>query len=156
MTVRVIGCGQPSAGDDGVGFAVITALIDEELPGSPELLRALDASELLPLLEHATRVVIVDAAVGLEPGAVRVCSPTELAELAPSRVSSHGLGVEQAIALARILAPTAACRDVQIVAIGIHRPERYALALSPEVSAAVPRAVATVRGCLEAPALYRS
>jgi hydrogenase maturation protease len=152
MTVRVVCCGQPCAGDDGVGFAVLDALAHEALPGSPELHRALDAAALLPLLEGASRVVIVDAALGAEPGVVRVCSPEHLAELVPSRVSSHGLGVGQAIELARVLAPGASCRDVRIVAILIHQPERYAIALSPQAAAAVPRAVAAVRACLEAPA----
>jgi hydrogenase maturation protease len=149
----VIGCGQAAAGDDAIGFAVLDALAHESLPGAPELHRALDATALLPLLEGVSRVVIVDAALGLEPGAVRVCAPHEISELGAGRVSSHGLGIGQAIELAQTLAPAAACRDVRIVAIGIHPPARYAFALSVEAAAAVPRAVAAVRVCLEAPAL---
>jgi hydrogenase maturation protease len=150
VTARVVCCGQACAGDDAVGFAVFDALAEQALPGSAELHRALDAAALLPLLDGASRLVIVDAALGLEPGAVRICSPEDLAELSPSRVSSHGLGVGQAIELGRMLARGVACSDVRIVAIGIQRPERYELALSPEAASAVPRAVAAVRACLEA------
>ena len=153
MTARVIACGQAAAGDDAVGFAVLDALAQEALPGAPELHRALDATALVPLLEGVRRVVIVDAALGLEPGTVRVCSPREILELGSGRVSSHGLGVGQVIELAQTLDPAGACRDVRIVAVGIHPPTGYAFALSAEASAAVPRAVAAIRGCLEAPAL---
>ncbi len=138
--VRIIGLGQPVAGDDGVGVAVIEALGADALPGDVELITARDASELVDLLEGCERAVVVDAAVGGgPPGSVRVLEPSALAALSYSPVSSHGLGVAETLELVRVLSPGAASH-VRVVAISIDAPRRYAGELSAPVQAAVCRA----------------
>ncbi len=113
-------------------------------PATFELLQARDASELVDLLEGCERAVIVDAAVGVDPpGCVRVLEPTGLAALSSSPVSSHGIGVAEALQLTRVLSPGAA-PWVRVVAIGIDAPRRYAGELSPPVQAAVCRARDTI------------
>jgi hydrogenase maturation protease len=142
MKQRVIACGQPAAGDDGVGFVVLGALERENLPAEVELCRARDTVALLPLLERAERILIVDAALGPEPGEMRVLDPCQVDASAPSGVSSHGIGVRQAVELARALNPAEVAPEIAILAVGIARPTEYALGLSPRVARAVPSAVA--------------
>ncbi len=126
----IIGLGQLAAGDDAVGLLVARALGARECA---------DASLVLALLEDQ-RVVIVDAVVGGgAPGDVLELDPAALAT-GPQPVSTHGLGVAEAIAMARTLYGTI---DVAIVGIVIER--RTGDELSPAVAAAVPRAVELAR-----------
>lgn len=140
MRARVIGLGQAAAGDDGVGLAVVRALRGRDLPTGVEVLHLPDPSALTELLDAKVPLVIVDAVLGAPPGEVVELTPNELATRAPGRVSSHGLGVTGAMALARVLNVEADLPLVRIVAVTIARPAGYQEGLSTEVAAAVPRA----------------
>ncbi len=65
MRARVIALGQPAAGDDGVGLAVLEALRARNIEGV-ELCAVAEATAMIPLLEITTPVIVVDAAVGAE------------------------------------------------------------------------------------------
>ncbi len=142
---RVIALGQSAAGDDGVGLAVLDALRGT---AEVELVHAAEDSALVSLLATPVPVVLVDAVVGGRPGEVVELEAEELAASGVRPVSTHGLGVGRAIALARVLTPEAVSPAIRIVGITIARPARYAQRLSPEVAAAVPRAAARVRAGL--------
>jgi hydrogenase maturation protease len=137
---RVIGLGQAAAGDDQVGLAVIEHLRGAGAPDDVELLTAAEPSALLPLLETPAPVVLVDAVLTAPAGEVLVLEPEELEQRGLSTMSTHGLGVVQAVALARLLSPAAVSPSIHIVGVSISRPERFQQGLSPEVAAAVPRA----------------
>jgi hydrogenase maturation protease len=145
MKARIIGLGQQAAGDDAVGLAVLDWLrtrraASDRLLEEVELMVAAEASALVPLLETPAEVVVVDAMLDLPPGEVREFAPEDLARGGPQPLSSHGVGVGQAIALARLLAPETVSPSIRIVAVTVMRPERYEHGLSPVVAAAVPRA----------------
>ena len=146
MTVRtrVIGLGEPAAGDDGVGRAVLARLREDGVPLGVELLEVRDPSEIVPLLAGGAPVIVVDAIVGATPGEVLDLLPDDLAEQGALPVSTHGLGVLQAIELARVL-NDAPASVVRIVGIAIDRPTRQGAGLSPPVAAAVARATERVR-----------
>ena len=146
MTVRarVIALGQAAAGDDGVGFAVLEALRQRGTPEGVELLQAADASAIISLLETSAPVVLVDAALGPPPGDVLELSPDELSDQGLHPVSSHGMGLAQAVELAAVLAPERVSRSIRVVAVAIARPDRYRHGLSPAIAAAVPRAAERV------------
>jgi hydrogenase maturation protease len=132
----VVGIGQPRAGDDGVGIAVARALAARGI----EVRESADAAILLSLLEERRRVVLVDAVVGGgEVGDVLHVGPEALA-LRGAPLSSHGVGVAQAIALSRALYGDEAARGVDVVAVVIERPRGLVEGLSPAVADAVPRA----------------
>lgn len=141
MRARVIGLGQAAAGDDGVGLVVLRSLRERGLPSGVELHEVGEPSALVALLSGETPVIVVDAVLGDSVGEVLELSPDELGEHAPVRLSSHGLGVTEAIGLARALAEGCSPPEIRIVAVTIARPERYQQGLSPGVAAAVPRAV---------------
>jgi hydrogenase maturation protease len=150
MGVRIIGLGQPVAGDDGVGIAIVRRLREQGVPPGAELCEVPEPTALIPLLATHAPVVLVDAAVGgRRPGEVLVLTPDAFAGGRAVPLSTHGLGVLQAVELARTLTPEAVSRRIQIVAVTIVRPARHGDGLSPEVAAAVPRAVAAVRALAE-------
>ncbi len=137
--VCIIGLGQPAAGDDGVGPAVVEALALLPLPEDVALATTSDASLLVDLLASCGHAVVVDAAVGAgPPGSVHVLEPAGLAMFSGHPLSSHGIGVAQALELARAVLGHAAPR-VSIVAIGIEAPRRPVSGLSRVVQAAIPQ-----------------
>jgi len=101
----VIGIGNPDRGDDGVGPAVARRL-RARAPDGVELLETDgEASRLLELLAGADVAWLVDAAVsGAAAGTIRRLDPIA-APLPRSlfAVSSHGLGLAEAVELARAL-----------------------------------------------------
>ena len=142
MTVRVIGIGQQAAGDDAVGLRVIAALRQRPSSGI-EFHSVRDPSALIELLEGADRVIVVDALVGRPPGSIHVLDLESLSLAPPSGLSSHGLGVAQAIALAfEVLSQPP--RELKVVAVGIEQPRRHSSTLSSAVADAVTRAAETV------------
>ena len=134
----IVGIGQLAAGDDGVGLAVARELAVRGFA----VRESADASILLALLEAGHRVVVVDAvAGGGPPGSVMQLDPAALGT-GPTPLSSHGIGVAEAIVLARTLYGDAAVARLAIVGIAIERPAAHAVGLSPAVAAAVSPAAA--------------
>jgi hydrogenase maturation protease len=149
VATRVIAMGQTAAGDDGVGFAVLDRLRQDGVPADVELLRAEEDAALVDLLRTRRAVVIVDAVLGTPAGRVVDLAPDDLAARGLTPVSTHGIGVVQAIALARAVAVAAddVAPTIRIVGVTIERPARFEQALSPAVAAAVGAAAARVRAC---------
>lgn len=139
---RIIGLGQPFAGDDAVGLAVVAHLRARPF-ADIELCEGVDATEVIALVADCTRVVLVDAMIGARAGQVRQVAIQELDDTIPFRSSSHGFGLRQAIALAEALSPGADQRPrVQLVGIGIATATHGGSRLSPAVGAAIPAAAA--------------
>lgn len=147
MAVTVVGIGQPFAGDDGAGPAVIEALRSTGLPDGVRALELSDPADLVPLLEHDEDVIVVDAVVCGTAGHVVELDPSEGDPAEPLAVSSHGIGVLQALALARALTRGHVART-RILGITIERPLFQGTKLSPKVAAAVPQATAAIRAML--------
>jgi hydrogenase maturation protease len=131
----IVGIGNPDGGDDAVGREVVRLLRRRTPAGIEVLHESGEATRLLSLLQEAEVAVLVDAAVsGAAPGTVRRFDagagalPSGLAEL-----SSHGLGLAQAIELARALG--AAPQRCIVYAIEGRRFEPGA-PLSPEAARA--------------------
>ncbi|MCC9306089.1 hydrogenase maturation protease [Kitasatospora sp. RB6PN24] len=109
--IVVIGVGNEFRRDDGVGWAVVARLAEraarQPLPGSP-LLRLCDGdpARLLSLWACADLAIVVDAAHAHpgHPGRVhRLELDTELLPRSGGTTSSHGLGLGEAVELAREL-----------------------------------------------------
>ncbi|QYZ78006.1 hydrogenase maturation protease [Methanofollis formosanus] len=135
MKVRVIACGNPYMGNDGVGHAVMEAL-SREHPELDIVDGGLGGFGLIPLMEGCDRVVIVDATTGMgAPGEVQVFDEVPSSSAFP--MSLHDLGIAETLALAREVGVTAG-----VVVVGIEGGEIEAFSdeLSPEVRAAVPEA----------------
>jgi hydrogenase maturation protease len=139
---RIVGVGQRLAGDDGVGLAVIDHLRRSALPPEITIGEVREPSALIPMLGTTQgRLVIVDAVLADPPGEVLDLDAGALEARGLASISSHGLSVGQALALARAtMSEAASVPDVRVVAITTARPIRGTQGLSPAVAASVPRA----------------
>jgi hydrogenase maturation protease len=142
LNARIIGIGQPWAGDDGAGLAVIRHL--RGLARQLDLVEMEDASRLLELLiDGADPVVIVDAAMDDGTAGRIVAVDAQRHGWSPLHLlSTHGVGVMQAIELARIAYPDRVARQIFVLAITIAQASPDGGDLSEAVQAAVPRAAA--------------
>lgn len=140
---RVVGVGQRLAGDDGVGREVVERLRAKGISATG----VDDGAGLLNiLLSGASRVLVIDAVVGGGmPGTVRVLERAEL-ENGPRPVSSHGIGVSEAIDLGERFNPAL---KVVLIGISIEPPRSLREGLSPEVAAAVGEAAKRVTSLFE-------
>jgi hydrogenase maturation protease len=144
--VRVVGVGQPLAGDDAVGLEVLRRLGEVGVPAGVELHEAADGAALLALLETPYPVIVVDAVVGMGPhGVVVELEEAELGASSDRPLSTHGLDVTTAIALARVLHESRASPLVRLVGVRIAAPSRGARGLSALVGAAADDAVRVLR-----------
>lgn len=142
---RIIACGNPAYGDDGVGAAVLQALREEDLGPDVELVDV--HTDALAMIDHFTpgdRHVIVDAAgMGLDPGRVaRFTSDEVRLHIQWDHLSMHGFGLAETFAIAAGI--DAMPDDVVIVGV---EPERVELdtGLSDAVRAAVPEVVSIIQ-----------
>ena len=144
----VIGLGQPAAGDDGVGVAVIVRLRAEGDVEGVAYETVAEASSLVERLQTGVPVIIVDALVGGgKPGDVVVLD-SELVAGDARPLSTHGISVAQAISLARALAPESVSAMVRVIGVVIETTTVGQTALSGPVAAAVPRACTKIHELL--------
>lgn len=149
---RIVGIGQPIAGDDAVGIVVARRLREHGLTDSVEVLEIFDPLRLIELLEESDRAILIDAVVGnAEPGRILCLDPNDLPTTSISPVSSHTLDLTQVLALAHLFAARTEATEIQLIGIAIEPPERHAIGLSPPIRAAVPKAVAVILEMLNEP-----
>jgi hydrogenase maturation protease len=102
VTTRVIGVGSEHLGDDAAGL-LTARWVRRAAPAGVEV-RECDGEvgRLVELLDGADLVVLVDAARdGRPPGTVRTVDAARIPR--PGASSTHGMGVEDALALAAAL-----------------------------------------------------
>jgi hydrogenase maturation protease len=135
MTPRVIGIGNAARGDDAVGHAVVEELRRRNL--ALELVTSDgDPAQLLELLDGIESVVIVDAVISkATPGTLCVRDLTAGPIPLDHTPSSHGLGLVEAVELARIFRQLP--RDAWLVGVEGACFDQGA-AMTPAVRAAIP------------------
>jgi hydrogenase maturation protease len=99
--MRIICCGNPERGDDGAGALVAARL--RELGVEAEM-RTGEALELLEAWRGAESVTVVDAVeTGAPAGKIWLWDGQQASFPARPSTSTHGLGLAEAITLARVL-----------------------------------------------------
>jgi hydrogenase maturation protease len=139
----VIGIGNAWRTDDAAGLAVTDALQASPPPGVEVLAREGEPTELIDVWAGAEAVWLVDAvSSGAPPGTVhRLDASSEPLPAALFRVSSHLVGLAEAIELARALGRL----PPRVVVFGIEGAHFEAgEGLSPEVADAVERVAAAL------------
>jgi hydrogenase maturation protease len=139
--VRVIGCGNPDAGDDAAGLLALAAAREElEALRGVEVVARAAPLEVVHLLEGADVVLVVDAI--RTPGGGRSAGELVRAETGPqglpaeirSSLSSHGIGVAEAVGLAAAVGAAP-----RVLVLGVEAGEAVAGGpLSPAVEGAIP------------------
>jgi hydrogenase maturation protease len=143
IPVLLLGLGNVLCTDDGAGIVALDALLaDHELPDVVAVDGGTLGLALLPIVEQAKRVVIVDAIRGDGPPGTLV--RIEGADVAPAvieRLSPHQIGVADLLGGAALLGRYPG----HVVIVGVV-PESIALGYrcTPAVAAAIPRLVAAV------------
>lgn len=148
MNRLVIGIGNGYRRDDAVGLAVADAVAGLGLPHVDVLTLAGEPTALLDVWTGTPLTVVVDAATGAAatPGRLRRWTPG--GGPGPELVSSHGLGLEQALALGTVLRRLPRRLVVFAVEIADARP---GVGLTPAVAAAVPDVTAAIAAELSLP-----
>jgi len=143
--VRIVGCGNPDAGDDAAGLVAVER-VRPLVPVDVEVVTAPTALHVLDLLHDTETVVLVDAmrtaGASRPPGqVVRAESEADGLPVAlRSSLSSHGLGLAEAVGLAVALGPVP-----RVVFLGIEVGDVAAgNGLSPAVEAALPSLVEAI------------
>ena len=148
----LVALGQRFAGDDAVGLAVA----DRLRAAGVLVVEARDAADLVEALGAGGEVILVDALRGPgAPGSVRVIAPEDVDRDGAAAISSHGLDVPGAVALAAALHPGAPPPRLCIVGVVVGAVERFSPGLSPPVAAAVERAAEAVLELCGSPAKDR-
>lgn len=138
----VIGIGNPFRRDDGIGPEVAAQIQRRQLPGVRVVIADGGPADLLEAWEGADLAVVVDAIrrVPASPGSIHRLTASQL-ETGGSAASSHGLGVADAVRLARVLERL----PRQVVVLAVEGADTGpGTGLSGAVAAAVPQAVAAV------------
>jgi len=145
MRIRLIGVGSPH-GDDALGWVVAGRLAGLAWPPDVEVRRAgRPPLDWVEGLQPGDAALLVDAVrSGAEPGSLRWLAPEALREGAG--LSSHGLGVREAVELARGLGRLPRRLEV----LGVELATLEGDGLSPAVAAAVGAAVRAVCARVEA------
>ena len=140
--ILILGLGNPTMGDDGVGARVAELLAaDRRLPagaesfdGGTDLLRWADQ------MAGRERVILIDAMLGDEgPGSIEVFED-DFRSLQTRQWTVHHLSPPQAIGLLRSALP--ALRDVRFTLFGIDiEGARAVPGLSPEIGRKLPEIV---------------
>ncbi|MEN8158902.1 MAG: hydrogenase maturation protease [Myxococcota bacterium] len=140
MRIRIIGVGT-SFGDDAAGPRVVQHLASgRPLPRGVEAVLCGRPLDLVELLDGADGAVLVDAtSSGRAPGTVHEPATDDLCEARP--VSSHGLGVREALAMAEALGRA----PQRIAIIGIEAASTTGEELSRPVHAALAEAATRAR-----------
>ncbi|HIH74213.1 MAG TPA: hydrogenase maturation protease [Methanosarcina sp.] len=147
--VRILGCGSPLMGNDGIGIRIIEALKKTELEGL-EGLDIADAGvcglDLLNLLDGARKVIIVDAVLtGSRPGSVHRIKGRDLLEGSEPHtlVSVHDLTITDVLRIGEQIQSLP-----EVIVIGIEIGEvatEISTDISPEVLRSVDEAVKLIR-----------
>lgn len=146
MRRLIIGVGAGHAGDDGLGPAAVAALACDPPPGAA--LACAEPADLPALIEGAAAAVVIDACRGAgAPGAVRVFDAAA-ADLprAPFALSTHALGLAEALAIARALG---SLPPVCVVIAVEGRAFGPGDAMTAAVSAAIPAVCRLARAALD-------
>jgi hydrogenase maturation protease len=121
----VLGLGNPIMGDDGLGLAILARLrAGWLLPPEVELVDGGTwGMRLLPLIETARRVLVLDAInVDQDPGAIVVLEREDLPRYFSHKLSPHQIDLREVLALAELRGTL----PPDVVAIGA-QPERVEL-----------------------------
>ena len=136
----ILGVGNPLMGDDGLGISVVARLRAGWGGDEESALMLVDGGtwgmNLLPIIEQARRLLIVDAIDrGAEPGTFVTLQRDEIPRYLGRTLSPHQLDLREVLALAELRGTL----PEETTAVGI-QPERIELSLmlSPVVSATVP------------------
>lgn len=143
--------GNELVADDAVGYALYRLLQAEPLPATVRVeFCGVGGIALLDLLTGQEDLLVVVDAVqfGDQPGTVHCLNWEQLPALGGSAISAHGIGLKEAVSIGRTLYPERMPRQVLLVGVEGCCFDQLGGEMTPEVAAALPRALAAVCNAL--------
>jgi hydrogenase maturation protease len=140
--VAIIAIGNEYRRDDGVGMVVLRQLTEVIPAGTGLTCVDGEPSRLMDAWDGSRLVILLDAAVCEPAHPGRIHRSTVIEAESAASTSSHGLGVPEAVELARVLHRL----PERLVLLTVEAADTgYGLGLSPQVEAAVPALVAAIQ-----------
>lgn len=141
MKTKIIGCGNPIAGDDGLGVHVIKELKTMSLPEEVILLEGgTDPIALLEMLRETEKVVLVDGLKGAgHPGEIFILRPDQLDLKSDTGLSLHQFNLAHVLSLGYTLYPDEMPQDIVIAGVEVLDTTPCNPELSPPVKHALPQ-----------------
>ena len=145
MRLAIIGCGNPTRSDDGVGVEVIRLLAQQVVPAGVQLIDAgTSGMEVMFKLRGAARVVVVDACrSGNPPGAIFRLPAGEAMTPAEHGFTLHGLRWDHALYAGVKIFGGGFVDHAEAILVEAQTLD-YGLELSPPVQAAAQQVVAVL------------
>lgn len=142
----IVCVGNSLVGDDAVGFAIFERLRDSRLPPGVRLhFLELGGIGLLDLVRGEPLLLIVDAVrFQRPPGTIHVVRVADLPAAGGPPVTSHDIGIREALDIGAILYPERMPAEILLVGIEGECFDQLGVPLSPAVLAAVDDAVSTI------------
>lgn len=150
METLVLGIGNLLLSDEAVGCRCVEEL--ERRYALPPEVQCVDGGtagyELLPLIQDAEALIIIDALTdGRPPGTVVLVEDSAVPRLMQTRTSPHQIGISEILATAQMTDKM----PQRLLLFGIEpKTLEVALGLSPEVSQAMEKVLAEVVSALQA------
>ncbi|WP_099463154.1 HyaD/HybD family hydrogenase maturation endopeptidase [Parabacteroides provencensis] len=140
----ILGVGNLLLKDEGVGIHTIRALEKETLPSHVRLMDGgTGGLHLLSWLDGYDPIIMIDATLDNNPpGTVRLIRPRFATDF-PPLMSAHEIGLRDMIE-AMIL--TGKLPEIHLIVISVGSINEVNMELTPEVEAAIPYVVQTVKG----------
>lgn len=139
--VAIIAIGNEYRRDDGVGMVALRRLTDVIPPETDLTCVDGEPSRLMDAWAGSRLAILLDAALCVPAHPGRIHRSTVIGVDGPASTSSHGLGVPEAVELARVLDRL----PERLVVLTVEAADTgYGSGLSPLVEAAVPALVAAV------------
>jgi len=138
--ITVLGVGNPIMGDDGTGLELLAGV--QAAMGDVTGVEFVDGGtggmELIPVVEDAARLLVLDAVAGDVPGQVKVLTGDQVVRMLSLKLSPHQVGLLDVFTATRLLGR----EPEEIIIVGIV-PELVdlKLGLSTPVQASLPDAV---------------
>jgi hydrogenase maturation protease len=138
--ITVLGVGNLIMGDDGVGLALLERL---QIARDDKRICYVDGAtggmELLPVVQEAERLLILDAVAGSQAGEVVTIAGDQVPRLLATKLSPHQVGLLDLFAASRLLGTEPG--EVEVVGV-VPQDVELGLELSAPVAAALEAAVA--------------
>ncbi|MBW6511151.1 MAG: HyaD/HybD family hydrogenase maturation endopeptidase [Desulfuromonadaceae bacterium] len=144
MSILVLGLGNMLMNDDALGVKIVQVLQSDYR--FPPQVKVIDGGtlglDLLPMLEGIDRLLIIDALeIGAHPGTILRVTGDEVPRVFASKLSIHQMGVQDLLTVAELQGYL----PRELVVWGVQPGSiEMEMALTPEVSRALPQVIAAV------------
>ncbi len=145
--IRVICCGNPLRGDDGIGLEVFRLLNKELFPSHVEIIEGgILGINLLPLFQSGHKIILVDSVLmDKPPGHIQWFTMADLLKTKTARISNHEINPAQLMTLWHQLYGDSVVLNILLLGIVILDPIHLSEVICPEIRQSAVQAVNEIK-----------